>query len=171
MFAEKGVKKIVTHCPHCFNTLENDYNAGLEVIHHSELISRLIKEGKIDIKDTSDIGKVVFHDSCYLGRHNNMYAPPREILAMTAGKKPSEMARSREKSFCCGAGGGRMWMEEYAGTRINRTRVKEALGENPKVISVTCPYCLIMFEDGLKDEGAFNDVNVKDIAEIVAQKI
>lgn len=169
MFADKGVKKIVTHCPHCFNTLKNDY--GLEVIHHSELISKLIKEGKIDIKDTSDIGKVVFHDSCYLGRHNNMYEPPREILAMTAGKKPSEMTRNREKSFCCGAGGGRMWMEEYAGTRINRTRVKEALGENPKVISVTCPYCLIMFEDGLKDEGAFNGVHVKDIAEIVAQKI
>lgn len=169
MFADKGVKKIVTHCPHCFNTLKNDY--GLEVIHHSELISKLLKEGKLKFKSAAKPGKVVFHDPCYLGRHNGMYEQPREIIAIAAGEKPAEMGRSREKSFCCGAGGGRMWMEEYTGTRINRTRVKEALGEKPNLISVSCPYCLIMFEDGLKDEGAFNDVNVKDIAEIVAERI
>lgn len=171
LFADKGIKKIVTHCPHCFNTFKNDYKADLEVIHHSELISQLMKEGRLPLKDTAGIGKVLFHDSCYLGRHNGIYEQPRRILAKATTREPEEMVRNRERSFCCGAGGGRMWMEENTGARINRTRVKEALTEKPDVISVSCPYCLVMFEDGLKDEGAFNDVNVKDIAEIVAEKI
>jgi len=171
MFAEKGIKKIVTHCPHCFNTLKNDYKqfgAELEVIHHSEFIQKLFRDGKIK-PNVKDMGKLVFHDPCYLGRHNDIYDAPRDIIEKATGKAPSEMERHHRKSFCCGAGGGRMWMEETVGTRINRTRVREALNENPDVISVSCPYCLIMFEDGLKDEKVFEKVKVKDIAEIVSE--
>lgn len=173
-FMEKGIRKIITYCPHCFNTFKNDYRqfgAELEVIHHSEFILGLIRDGKLKLKEGADLGKVVFHDPCYLGRHNGIFDAPREVIAKATGNQPSEMERHHRKSFCCGAGGGRMWMEENTGTRINRTRVKEALNENPDVISVACPYCLIMIEDGLKDEKAFDKVDVRDIAEIVAERI
>jgi len=173
-FKEKGIRKIITHCPHCFNTFKNDYRqfgAEFEVIHHSEFISGLIMDGKLEIKEGSDQGNIVFHDPCYLGRHNGIFDAPRAVIAEATGKQPSEMERHHRKSFCCGAGGGRMWMEENEGTRINRTRVKEALSASPDVISVACPYCLIMVEDGLKDERAFDKVAVRDIAEIVAERV
>lgn len=173
LFADKGVKKIITMCPHCFSTLKNDYRQyGLnaEVIHHADFINDLIVTGALKLKKTVDMGRVVFHDSCYLGRHNGIYETPRSVISSATGKKPEEMKRNREASFCCGAGGGRMWMEEHLGTRINLTRVTEALLTNPDTICVTCPYCMTMFDDGLKDKNA-DKTAVKDIAEIVAQTL
>lgn len=171
MFREKGVKKIITMCPHCFSTLKNDYKQyglDVEVVHHSVLIDGLLREGKLKLSGTVDLGTIVFHDSCYLGRHNEIYESPRDVIAQVTGRKPKEMERNRKDSFCCGAGGGRMWMEEHLGTRINLERVSEALGRNPDTVCVTCPYCMTMFEDGMKDKNAGN-VAVKDIAEVVAE--
>jgi len=169
-----GIKKIITFCPHCFTTLKNDYKqfgADFEVIHHSELINNLIASGKI--KPTADTaGRVVIHDSCYLGRYNNIYEQPRAVIkACSNGRAPVEMERCREKSFCCGAGGGRMWMEELDGKRIYLERTQEALRAAPDTIAVACPYCLTMYEDGVKDEKVSDRVQVKDIAEIVAASI
>jgi Fe-S oxidoreductase len=169
-----GIKKIITYCPHCLTTLKNDYKqfgADFEVIHHSELINNLIASGKINpTADTA--GRVVVHDSCYLGRYNNIYEQPRAVIkACSNGRAPAEMERCREKSFCCGAGGGRMWMEELDGKRIYLERTQEALKAAPDTIAVACPYCLTMYEDGVKDEKASDRVQVKDIAEIVAASI
>jgi len=172
MFKERGVKKVITACPHCLSTLKNDYRQygiELEVIHHTELIAHLLDEGKIKLnKQVEELGKIIVHDSCYLGRHNDIYDAPREVLSKVSGEVPLEFDRNRESSFCCGAGGGRMWMEEQTGTRINRNRVNEALVKKPDTICVSCPFCMTMFEDGLKDEGA-QDVRVRDLTEIVAE--
>jgi len=171
MFQEKGIKKIITECPHCYSTLKNDYRQygmELEVIHHTELVNKLIKEDKLKLNGSKDLGNVVFHDSCYLGRQNEIYEAPREVLAAVNGRTPMEMERNHSRAFCCGAGGGRMWMEESIGKRINIERVEEALKEDPKTICVCCPYCITMFEDGLKDKEADDKVEVLDLAEIVA---
>jgi Fe-S oxidoreductase len=172
MFKERGVKKVITACPHCLSTLKNDYRQygiELELIHHTELISQLLKEGKIKMNNqVEELGKIIVHDSCYLGRHNDIYDAPREVLSKVSGEVPLEFERNRESSFCCGAGGGRMWMEELTGERINRTRVKEAMGKDPDTICVSCPFCMTMFEDGLKDEQV-HDVRVRDLTEIVAE--
>lgn len=174
MFEERGVEKIITRCPHCYTTMKNDYRqygVELEVIHHTELINSLIKEGKLKLNETGDPGNVVFHDSCYLGRYNMIYEAPREVLASVIGRLPTEMERHHSKSFCCGGGGGRMWMEEPIGKHINVARVEEALEEDPRTICVCCPYCITMFEDGLKDKGAEEKVQVLDLAEIVARAL
>ena len=170
---EKGVTKIVTQCPHCFSTLKNDYQQyglELEVLHHSELIARLVQEGKLNSAKGVNLGKTLFHDSCYLGRHNDTYAAPRRVIEAATGAAPGEFERRKENGFCCGAGGGRMWMEEQIGTRINHDRVNEALKQQPDTICVSCPYCMTMLEDGLKDQGA-EKVRVKDIAEVMAEAI
>ncbi|MCP4717335.1 MAG: (Fe-S)-binding protein, partial [Deltaproteobacteria bacterium] len=172
-FNKYGITKIITFCPHCLTTLKNDYKQygiELEVIHHSEMLDRLIKQGKIK-PATNGSGKTVMHDSCYLGRYNDIYNEPRDIVKSCTGKAPVEMERSGEKSFCCGAGGGRMWMEELIGKRIYLDRTQEALKTNPETIAVACPYCMTMFEDGVKDEKAGDRVKVKDIAEIVADSM
>ncbi len=173
VFEKYGIKKIITYCPHCFTTLKNDYlqfGAELEVIHHSELIDSLIKQGKIK-PDTKTDGTTVIHDSCYLGRYNDIYEQPRSIVKSCTGRAPAEMERCGEKSFCCGAGGGRMWMEELTGKKIYLERTQEALKKDPATIAVACPYCMTMFEDGVKDEKAADRVKVKDIAEIVAESL
>jgi Fe-S oxidoreductase len=174
IFKKYGIKKIITYCPHCFSTLKNDYKqfgADFEVIHHSQFIYNLIQQGKINLKGSLD-GKTVIHDSCYLGRYNDIYSEPREIIKSASnGTAPLEMKRCGQESFCCGAGGGRMWMEELIGKRIYLERTQEALGMNPSTIAVACPYCMTMFEDGVKDEKAQDTVKVKDIAEIVAEDI
>jgi Fe-S oxidoreductase/nitrate reductase gamma subunit len=171
LFKERGVQKIIVTCPHGYNTFKNDYRqfgAELEVIHYTEFINTLIKEGRLTLDSKDGFGKVVFHDSCYLGRYNEIYALPRQIIAAVSGQRPTEMKRHQSNSFCCGAGGGRMWLEESRGERINIARVKEALEENPDTLCSCCPYCLIMFEDGLKDEGAMERVKALDLAEVVA---
>ncbi len=173
MFQSKGATKIITECPHCFTTLKNDYaqfGVKLEVIHHSEFINDLIKQGKLKLNQT-DLGKLVFHDSCYLGRYNDIYQAPRETVKAVTGKTPVEMDRNMERSFCCGAGGGRMWLEESRGKRINIERTEQALKKAPKTICVSCPYCMTMFEDGLKDKNADKDVQVLDIAEVVVKAL
>ena len=172
LFLEKGITKVITQCPHCFTTLKNDYRQyglELEVIHHSQFIESLINSGKLKMDhQVTDLGKIVYHDSCYLGRHNDVYQAPRQVIAAATGAAPLEMERNLDKSFCCGAGGGRMWMEEHEGSRINLNRVEEALGSKPDTICVSCPYCLTMFSDGLKDLQA-EQTQVKDIAEVVAE--
>jgi Fe-S oxidoreductase/nitrate reductase gamma subunit len=174
VFKERGVRKIITECPHCYNTLKNDYRQygmELEVVHHTELINELIKAGKLGLNSHKDQDRVVFHDSCYLGRLNLIYDAPREVIASVRGQKPIEMDRHRDKSFCCGAGGGRMWMEEKRGKHINVARVEEALKKDPHTICVCCPYCLTMFGDGLKEAKAENSVQVLDLAEVVVSAL
>ncbi|WP_298434160.1 (Fe-S)-binding protein [Geobacter sp.] len=172
LFRERGVTKVITMCPHCFTTLRNDYRQygiELEVIHHSELIKELLATGRLKLnRQVGELGKIIFHDSCYLGRHNDVYDAPRQVVATVTGAAPAEFDRAREGSFCCGAGGGRMWMEELTGIRINLNRVTEALEKRPDTICVACPYCMTMFEDGLKDKQA-GQTRVRDIAEVVAE--
>ena len=172
LFKEKGITRVITQCPHCFTTLKNDYRQyglELEVTHHSELIDSLIKSGRLKLnRKVEELGKIAFHDSCYLGRHNDVYEPPRNVIAAATGSAPLELERNLENSFCCGAGGGRMWMEEHEGSRINLNRIEEALKSSPDTLCVSCPYCLTMFADGLKDLQA-DQTQVKDIAEVVAE--
>jgi len=173
-FQDKGVTRIITECPHCFTTLKNDYaqyGVKFEVIHHTELIQQLLKDGKLKLTGNVDLGKTVIHDSCYLGRHNNIYEAPRADIAAATGKAPAEMERNHKRGFCCGAGGGRMWLEESLGIRINIERTEEALKSDPRTICVACPYCMTMFADGLKDKGADSKVQVLDVAEIVARAL
>jgi Fe-S oxidoreductase len=173
-FIERGVTKVITQCPHCFSTLKNDYRQyglELEVIHHSELLRNLVRDGRLVLdKTTQEMGSTVIHDSCYLGRHNDVYDAPRAVIEASTGHAPVEMERNRNNAFCCGAGGGRMWMEEHVGERINLTRVREALEQSPDTICVACPYCMTMFEDGLKDVKAEN-VRVRDVAEVMAEAL
>ena len=171
MFEDRGVKKIITLCPHCYSTLKNDYRqygVELEVIHHTELIGNLIERGSLELNGSGDLGNMVLHDSCYLGRYNMIYEPQRKAIAAVTGQLPTEMERHHAGSFCCGAGGGRMWMEESIGKRIHVARTEEALKEDPKTICTCCPYCMTMFEDGLKDKEAEDRVQVLDLAEVVA---
>lgn len=168
-----GVKKIVTACPHCFNFLKHEYKqfgGNYEVIHHTEFIRNLIKENRIELKSEKINFKTTYHDSCYLGRYNDIYDEPRNILKKT-GADLIEMKRQGDKGFCCGAGGGRMFLEETEGVRINEERTKEALETNADVIASACPFCMTMFEDGLKNLNKNENVRVKDAAEIVYENI
>jgi len=174
VFVEKRVKKVVTQCPHCYNILKNDYRqygVQLEVVHYSELVNDLIQEGKLQLRGIEGLGNVVFHDSCYLGRYNAVYEAPRQVLTSVMGRRPIEMERNHNRSFCCGAGGGRMWLEESIGKHINVARVEQALAKDPNTICACCPYCVIMFEDALKDVNAEDRVQVLDLAEIVARTL
>ena len=172
-FKKYAVKKIVTMDPHAFNTLKNEYSEfGLEaeVYHHTELLEKLIKEGKLTPKNRVD-EVITYHDSCYLGRYNNVYDAPREILKAIPGVKVVETERNRENSMCCGAGGGLMWMEEDQGTRINVARTEQLLETNPTVISTGCPYCLTMISDGTKAKEMDEKVHAFDVVEILEKSI
>lgn len=167
-----GVKKIVTACPHCYNFIKNEYpqfGGKFEVIHHSELVKEMIDSGKIQLKDDAEKTKVTFHDSCYLGRYNDIYDAPREPLKKINGIDMVEMKRSRDRGMCCGAGGGRMFLEETQGERINVLRTQEAVGTNANVIASACPFCMTMLTDGIKTLDKSEEVEVKDIAEIVLE--
>ena len=170
-FEDRGIKKIITLCPHCYSTLKNDYRqygVELEVTHHTELIGKLIEHGGLELNGSGDLGNMVLHDSCYLGRYNMIYEPQRKAIAAVTGQLPTEMEHHHAGSFCCGAGGGRMWMEESIGKRIHLARTEEALKQDPKTICTCCPYCMTMFEDGLKDKNVEDRVQVLDLAEVVA---
>ncbi|OGU80763.1 MAG: Fe-S oxidoreductase [Stygiobacter sp. RIFOXYC12_FULL_38_8] len=169
-----GVKKIVTGCPHCFNSLKNEYpqfGGNFEVLHHTELISQLLNEGKLKLKDESAKTKITYHDSCYLGRYNGVYDSPRDPLKKINGAELIEMERSKDKGFCCGAGGGRMFLEEVEGTRINVNRAEEAVKTNADTVASACPFCMTMMADGIKTLDKAEEVQVKDIAEIVLENI
>ncbi len=164
-----GVKKIITTCPHGYNTLKKDYpnfGGNYEVYHHTEIIADLIAKGKITLKKPVE-GLFTYHDSCFLGRYNAVYEQPRKILGAVPGMKLAEMERNLGKSFCCGAGGARMWMEEDIGDRINNTRTDQAIATKADTIAVACPFCLTMLSDGLKDRKRDEDMAALDIAEIV----
>jgi Fe-S oxidoreductase len=142
------------------------------VKHHSELIAQLLREGRIVLKEKYEGKKVVvYHDSCYLGRYNGIYDQPREVISRAPGVILSEMERNREKGFCCGAGGARMWMEEHLGRRINEIRTEQALEKNPSVICTACPFCLTMLDDGVKAKDMENPIPVMDIAELLEKAI
>ncbi len=166
-----GVTKIVANCPHCFNTLRNeypDYGGRYEVIHHSQLIARLVAEGRLRPGPQTP-ATVAYHDPCYLGRHNDVYREPRAALEALPGIETVEMPRHAERGLCCGAGGARMWMEERIGKRINRERMDEAASTGADAVGVACPYCLIMLEDGARDRG--DDTRVLDLAQLVARAL
>jgi Fe-S oxidoreductase len=166
-----GTKKIVVNCPHCFNTLRNEYpdfGGTYEVVHHSQLFARLIKEGKL--RPTEEIDSLItYHDPCYLGRHNQVYGEPREVLDGVPGLRQVEMPRHRERGFCCGAGGARMWMEERLGKRVNQERTDEASATGADILGVACPFCLVMLDDGVKAKRG--DMRVLDIAQVVAESV
>ncbi|MBB3108661.1 Fe-S oxidoreductase [Paenibacillus phyllosphaerae] len=173
-FRKYGVRKIVTACPHTFNTLKNEYPEfgmeGVEVLHHTQLLDQLVKEGRLTPRHAVK-ERITYHDSCYLGRYNDVYDQPRNILRAIQGVELVEMARSRENGMCCGAGGGMMWMEETAGKRVNVARTEQALAVNPTMISSACPYCLTMLEDGTKQKEADERVKARDVAEILEQAV
>ena len=172
-FKRYGVKRIVVTCPHGYNILKNEYpqfEGQFEVIHHSQYIAELIQQGRLRLRN--DIAeRITYHDACYLGRHNGVYDEPRKVVQSLPGVSFGEMARNRNRSFCCGAGGGHMWIEETAGTRINELRTEQALDTKSSILATACPFCLQMFEDGIKAKGAEESIRALDIAELVAQAI
>jgi len=174
---EAAPKTIVASCPHCFNTIANEYpqlGGNYEVIHHTQLLARLVADGKLKPAGRVD-EKLTYHDPCFLGRHNKVYTPPREILEAVPGVEATEMHRCKERGFCCGAGGARMWMEERIGKRINTERIEEALALSPDTISTSCPYCLVMLGDAVsakKSSGeAKETLEVVDVAQLLVRSV
>jgi len=172
-FGTRGVKKVVVTCPHCFTTIGRDYKQQgfeLQMVHHTQLLNTLVKEGRLKpiAPAKADAKKLTYHDPCYLGRHNQIYEPPRELLEST-GIEISEMPRNQERSFCCGAGGGRMWMEEKIGSRINLNRVDEAIATGAAEVAVGCPFCRVMVSDGMVARDS--SVEVLDVAQVMLRSV
>jgi len=171
-----GIKKIVTTCPHCFNVFKNEYpvlGGNYEVMHHTTFLQQLIDEGKIKMKENGDFKgkKITYHDSCYLGRGNNIYEAPRKVLE-ALDVELTEMKRSRSNGFCCGAGGSQVFKEEEKGTvRVNEARAQQAIATGAKVIASNCPYCMMMLTDGVKFNKKEEEVKVIDIAELIAESM
>ncbi len=169
-----GVKKVLTHCPHCFNTFKREYpqlGGNYEVVHHADFVAELVRTGKIKLAGDR-VGSITYHDSCYLGRHNGIYDAPRDIVSALPGADVREMKRNRENGLCCGAGGGFAWMEDgEISDRVNRIRVQDALDTDANTVAVACPFCMQMFEDGIKTKNADDRLAVKDIVELVADAL
>jgi Fe-S oxidoreductase len=168
-----NVKKIIAACPHCLNTLKHDYpqlGGNYEVIHHTEFIDELVKSGKITLKSSMS-GSLTYHDPCYLGRYNSVYDQPRTLLKSISKGGFKELDRFGNESFCCGAGGGRMWMEETIGKRINLERAEEIAAKKVSNVAVACPFCLTMVEDGMKELGKEEEIKTRDICELIADNM
>jgi Fe-S oxidoreductase len=174
-FGDLGVKKVITQCAHCFNTIANEYpqfGGDYEVLHHSQLLAALLTQGRLPqpVKSDGQRKKIAYHDPCYLGRHNDIYVAPREITTTPGYVDLVEMPRHGTRALCCGAGGARFWMEEQTGKKVNIERAEEALATDADEIAVACPFCLVMLDDGVKELGR-DDVKVRDIAMILAEGI
>jgi Fe-S oxidoreductase len=168
-----GVKTVVATCPHGYNIIKNEYpqlGGVFQVYHHTEFIARLVAEGRLKLANPVN-QKVAFHDSCYLGRYNSIYDQPRTVMTTIPGITLREMERNRERSFCCGAGGGRMWMEEHLGTRINHSRFEDAVKTGAGMIGTACPFCLTMLEDATKDKEMEESIKVRDVTEVVLESL
>ena len=168
-----NVKRVVTACPHCFNTLRNEYpqyGGDFEVFHHSEYLAELVKSGRLGSMAPSD-RQIVFHDPCYLGRQNGVYEAPRDLIKISSRRRPVEVERSREKSFCCGGGGGMSFVEEPPDQRVNQERAREILETSADTVAVGCPFCMTMMEDGVNARKGSRDVRVMDVAELLWEAV
>jgi Fe-S oxidoreductase len=174
-FKQYKFKKILTACPHGYNTIKNEYpqfGGNYEVVHHAELLAQLVRDGRLALPAHGDPLRVVFHDSCYLGRYNGIYDQPRDVLKALPGVSLGEIEKSRKNGMCCGAGGGMMWKEEHEGERINRVRVKQLQeANNPEMVASACPFCLQMNKDGIAELELSDQLKTKDIAELLAERI
>ncbi len=173
LFSSYNIKKIVTACPHCYQALKNEYprsGGQFEVVHHSQFITGLISENRLKINQPRD-AVVTYHDSCYLGRYNDIFKPPREVLQSIPGVRLVEMEQNRKNCFCCGGGGGRMWLEEDIGQRISEMRLNQAIGIKARFIATACPFCLQMFEDAAKAKEVEGSLKIRDIAELVFESL
>src|SRR6202035_4846033 len=174
---EAKVKKVIASCPHCFNTIAREYpqlGGNYEVIHHTQLLSRLVEEGHL--KPVNEVNeKITYHDPCFLGRHNEIYDAPRHVIESVPGVTAEEMHRCKGKGFCCGAGGARMWLEERTGTRINENRIDEALALNPDTVATACPYCTVMLGDAVNAKKAAGQaketLEVIDVSQLLIRAI
>jgi Fe-S oxidoreductase len=173
LFQKRGVKKIITTSPHCLFTFRKEYpelGGEFEVTHHSQFLARLVRDGKL--KPTRTLGKkIAYHDPCYLGRHNEVFDDPRDVLAAVAGTDFGELERARMNSLCCGGGGGRIWMETAAGERFGDLRVEEALDKGAQALATACPYCVVMLEASTKTMGKEEDLPVMDISEVLLEAV
>jgi Fe-S oxidoreductase len=167
----------VATCPHCFNTLANEYpqlGGTYEVVHHTQLLAKLVDEGLLT-PITPIEEKITYHDPCFLGRHNKVYSQPRDIMSKVPGVQTQEMHRHKDRGFCCGAGGARMWMEERIGKRINTERVDEALTTNPDTVSTACPFCMVMLGDAINEKKgtgeAKQSLEVVDVAQLLIKSV
>ncbi|MEW6530450.1 MAG: (Fe-S)-binding protein [Thermodesulfobacteriota bacterium] len=173
LYNSKGVKKIIVTSPHCLYTFKNEYpelGGEWEVFHYSEVLASAVSEGKLKLSG-SDAGAVTFHDPCYLGRHTKLYDPPRQLLQSLPGADLKELARTKNKSVCCQGGGGRVWMETAAGERFAELRINDAVATGAKTLVTACPYCITMLEDSLKVLGKQDELSVKELSELVAERI
>ncbi len=164
---------IVTACPHCFNTIKNEYpqfDGHFKVVHHSELFHQLVSSGRLRVSQNL-AQRITYHDPCYLGRYNDIYESPREVLRSISRGEMVEMHLHKSRGFCCGGGGGRVWMEEHEGRRVNQVRVEQAMEVTPDILASACPFCLTMFEDGVKGKGVADSIKTRDIAELVADTL
>ena len=168
-------KKILVTCPHCLQTIGNEYKkfgADYQVVHHSEFLNEVVEDKKLVIDENKKLNKkITYHDSCYLGRYNGIYDEPRNLISEINNGELAEMERSKDKGLCCGAGGGRMWMEERIGKKVNIERTEEALSLNPEVITTACPFCMTMLTDGVKEKGKSEEVKVRDFSELLAESV
>jgi Fe-S oxidoreductase len=172
-FSRNEVVKVITQCPHCFNTLANEYpqlGGHYEVIHHSQLLADLLRSGAIEPSASGTARTVTYHDPCYLGRHNDIYLAPREVAASDPQVRLVEMGRHGTRALCCGAGGARFWMEEHVGKKVNIERAEEALATGASEVAVSCPYCYVMIDDGIKELGKGEEVRVRDLAMMLDER-